>query len=97
MLWATEFICKFGWMFLPKYKFDSCKNTWVWKGKEDQTRVGLDSIDYSSGQMVTKLSYETENPTPFEVVDPSKIKSFEEYKEEAKIHLIQTVKSYKDE
>ena len=31
---------------------------------------------------------------PFEVVDPSRIKSFEDYKEEAKQHLVETVKSY---
>ena len=49
VLWATEFICKFGWMFLPKYKFDTDINTWVWKGKEKLTRLGLDQIDYSSG------------------------------------------------
>ena len=47
--------------------------------------------------MVTNKSQATVSPTPFEVVDPSQIKSFEEYKEEAKNHLVQIVKSYKDE
>lgn len=42
VLWAIEFMCKFGWMFLPKYKFDADKKTWVWKEEENINRIGLD-------------------------------------------------------
>ena len=49
VLWATEFISMFGWMFLPKYKLDIQKKSWHWKGSEDPGVVNLDAIDYSSG------------------------------------------------
>ena len=29
VLWALEFVCEFGWMFLPNYKFDIDSGVWV--------------------------------------------------------------------
>ena len=67
MLSAIEFVCTFGWMFLPNYKFDVDHGIWVHRlEQEQQTRVWLGEIDYSSGQMGTrqigvrsKLPFET--------------------------------------
>ena len=52
VLWALEFVCEFGWMFLPNYKFDVDSGVWVARDEaEQQTRMWLGEIDYSSGQM----------------------------------------------
>ena len=52
---ALEFVCKFGWMFLPDYKFDVDLGTWCHRlEQEQQTRVWLGEIDYSQGKMGTK-------------------------------------------
>ena len=47
----------------------------------------LGEIDYSSGEMTSK-QMGVRKLLPFEIVDPSQIKSLEEYKELAKKHLI---------
>lgn len=50
---AVEFICQFGWMFLPHYKFDVDLGVWVNRVESEQKeRAWLGEIDYSSGQMV---------------------------------------------
>lgn len=66
VLWATEFICMFGWMFLPKYKLNLEKKSWFWKGSEDPGIVNLDDIDYSSGVLQKKHN----SNRPFKLVDP---------------------------
>ena len=70
VLWAVEFICMFGWMFLPKYKLDLEKKSWFWKGSEDPGVINLDDIDYSSGKLVLKSSADQ----PFQLVLPSQIR-----------------------
>ena len=45
--------------------------------------------------MVIKQSGVVQNPQPFKSIDPTEVKSFNEYKESAIQNLIQTVKSYK--
>lgn len=45
---AIEFVCAYGWMFLPNYKFDVDLGIWVSREeKEQQQRVWLGEIDYS--------------------------------------------------
>jgi len=45
---AIEFVCTYGWMFLPNYKFDVDLGIWVSREeKEQQQRVWLGEIDYS--------------------------------------------------
>lgn len=52
---AVEFVCKFGWMFLPVYKFDPDQNIWVNRNEKEQTqRVWLGEVDYSSGELRNK-------------------------------------------
>ena len=33
---AIEFVCKFGWMFLPNYKFDVDLGIWVSRDEREQ-------------------------------------------------------------
>lgn len=48
---AVEFIAKFGWMFLPNYKFDVDLGIWVSREeKEQKQRIWLGEVDYSSGE-----------------------------------------------
>lgn len=55
VLSAIEFVCKYGWMFLPSYKFDVDLGIWVHRTEqEQQTRVWLGEIDYSTGSMGKK-------------------------------------------
>ena len=55
MLSAIEFVCKFGWMFLPSYKFDVDLGVWVHRiEQEQQQRIWLGEIDYSQGLMSTR-------------------------------------------
>ena len=45
---AIEFVCKFGWLLLPSYKFDV--DLGIWKNRaetEQKTRIWLGEIDYS--------------------------------------------------
>lgn len=52
---CIEFVANFGWMFLPNYKFDVDLGIWVSRDeKEQQTRMWLGEIDYSTGEMGTK-------------------------------------------
>lgn len=45
---AIEFVCQFGWMFLPSYKFDTDLGIWVNRDeKEYQHRNWLGQVDYS--------------------------------------------------
>jgi hypothetical protein len=32
---AVEFVCKFGWMLLPVYKFDTDQNIWVNRNEKE--------------------------------------------------------------
>lgn len=49
---AMEFICDFGWMLLPHYKFDLDLGTWVNRDEHEQSqRSWLGEIDYSNGKM----------------------------------------------
>ncbi len=64
---AIQFICRFGWMFLPNYKFDVDLGIWASRDeKEQQTRFWLGEIDYSSGKMGTK-SINVRKKMPFEL------------------------------
>jgi hypothetical protein len=52
---AIEFVAKFGWMFLPNYKFDVDLGIWVSREeKEQQQRIWLGEIDYSQGKFDSK-------------------------------------------
>jgi hypothetical protein len=52
VLQAVEFVCKFGWMFMPHYKFDKDQGIWIIRvEKETPQRVKLNEVDYSSGEM----------------------------------------------
>jgi len=47
---AIEFVTRFGWMFLPNYKFDVDLGIWISREeKEQKQRVWLGEIDYSEG------------------------------------------------
>jgi len=49
---AIEFICEYGWMFLPHYKFDLDLGYWINREESEQTtRAWLGEIDYSEGFM----------------------------------------------
>lgn len=62
---AIEFICVYGWMFLPNYKFDVDLGIWVSRDeKEQQQRVWLGEIDYSSGEFKSK-SISVRSQMPF--------------------------------
>jgi len=52
---AIEFVARFGWMFLPNYKFDVDLGIWVSREeKEQKQRIWLGEIDYSEGQFNSK-------------------------------------------
>lgn len=52
ILQAIEFICQYGWMFLPHYKFDQDLGYWINRDEvEQKQRSWLGEIDYSSGKM----------------------------------------------
>lgn len=45
---AIEFVCLYGWMFLPHYKFDQDIGDWVNRDESEQKqRSWLGEIDYS--------------------------------------------------
>ena len=90
---GIEFVCRFGWMFLPNYKFDVDLGIWVSRDeKEQQTRVWLGEIDYSTGMMGTK-STTVRKVLPFELTKERL--AFKDYLELAKEHLVKTVENYK--
>jgi len=46
---AIKFVCQYGWMFMPHYKFCKDQNIWVKRvDKETPLKMKL-SVDYSSG------------------------------------------------
>ena len=52
LLDAIEFVCEFGWMFLPHYKFDQDLGVWINRDEvEQKQRSWLGEIDYSGGSM----------------------------------------------
>lgn len=90
---GIDFVCRFGWMFLPNYKFDVDLGIWVSRDeKEQQTRVWLGEIDYSTGMMGTK-STTVRKVLPFELTKERL--AFKDYLELAKEHLVKTVENYK--
>lgn len=36
VLEAIEFVCRYGWMFLPNYKFDVDNGVWVSRDEKEQ-------------------------------------------------------------
>ena len=69
VLSALEFVCKFGWMFMPNYKFDVDLGIWVHRlESEQQQRVWLGEIDYSQGFMGAR-QIGVRNKMPFETTD----------------------------
>ena len=69
VLSALEFVCKFGWMFMPNYKFDVDLGIWVHRlESEQQQRVWLGEIDYSQGFMGAR-QIGVRNKMPFENTD----------------------------
>ena len=78
---------------MPNYKFDVDLGIWVHRVEhEQQTRMWLGEIDYSSGQMGTK-TISVRGKMPFETT--SNVLSLNAYFELAKDHLVSTVDSYK--
>jgi len=52
ILQAIEFVCEYGWMFLPHYKFDLDQGMWTNRDElEQKQRSWLGEIDYSQGFM----------------------------------------------
>jgi hypothetical protein len=86
-------------MFLPNYKFDVDLGIWVSRDeKEQQTRLWLGEIDYSTGQMGAKQT-SVRKAMPFEVLNQSegskKRLPLKDYIQMAQEHLVQTVENYK--
>ena len=49
---AIEFVCQYGWMLLPHYKFDQDIGNWTNREESEQKqRAWLGEIDYSQGSM----------------------------------------------
>lgn len=93
VLSAIEFVCKYGWMFLPSYKFDVDLGIWVHRTEsEQQTRVWLGEIDYSQGKMGAR-SIGVRSKMPFETTE--NVSSLADYFEQAKEHLLQTIETHK--
>lgn len=93
VLEAVEFVCAYGWMFLPNYKFDVDLGIWVHRNEqEQQTRVWLGEIDYSQGFMGTR-QIGVRSKLPFEITKA--MPSLSHFIEEAKQQLVTTVESYK--
>ena len=93
VLEAVEFVCSYGWMFLPNYKFDVDLGIWVHRNEhEQQTRIWLGEIDYSQGFMGTR-QIGVRSKLPFELA--KNMPGLSHFIEEAKNHLVTTVESYK--
>ena len=86
MLSAIEFVSKFGWMFLPCYKFDVDAGIWVHRTEqEQQTRVWLGEIDYSQGFM-GRRDIGFRSKMPFETTES--MGNLQDFLEQAKDHLV---------
>jgi len=49
---AIEFVCEYGWLFLPHYTFSKDTGVWVNRSESEQKqRAWLGAIDYSSGSI----------------------------------------------
>lgn len=94
---AIEFVCEFGWLFLPHYTFDKDSGVWVNRSESEQKqRSWLGAIDYSSGAIQYQNS---SDPTlrgsfPFFVGEGAS-KPLKSYVEQAKEILAKTVEEYK--
>ena len=56
VLKAMEFAAKYGWMFLPAYKFDLDTAKWTHRADSEQKiRYWLGEIDYTSGTFDSKI------------------------------------------
>lgn len=82
-------------MFLPNYKFDIDLGIWVSRDeKEQQQRMWLGEVDYSSGTMGTKQTV-VRKLMPFTVSNQQARKGFADYIKLAEDHLLFTVENYK--
>ena len=89
VLQAIEFVCKFGWLFLPNYNFDAKLGIWVSRDENDQNKgVQLAENDYTPGFRQT-VDGGCEKPFRLEKTD-----DLQSYLEKAKIHLVDTVAKY---
>jgi len=92
---AIEFVCKFGWMFLPAYKFDVDLGIWINRSEQEQQhRLWLGEIDYSQGFMSSLSVAAVRQELPFRQT-PAQTVDFSHFISKANEHLVSVVDNYK--
>lgn len=94
---AIEFVCRYGWMFLPHYKFDQDIGNWVNREEQEQKqRSWLGEIDYSQGSMqyLSSRDKALRGTFPF-YVEENCVEPMQHYMDSANKALVETVEQYK--